>query len=137
MVVAIMLGRRGSIHLVGSSLIMSGLIACEPAYAPANAPAHPCPIISAAEYEAYIEAGASRATAHVSNRNIISMKTGPGIRQCATFRGGAMKPCRRPNDFVIHYTVESGGSFYVRVPAGEEYRFNVRRVPNTCEILDR
>jgi hypothetical protein len=117
--------------------ILAALSACEPYYAPADAPAHPCPIISSAEFDAAIAAGASQATAHVGASGIVSMETGPGIKQCARFRGGAMKPCRRPNDFVIHYTVENGASFHVRVPAGEEYRFNIRRAPNTCEIPDR
>jgi hypothetical protein len=65
------------------------------------------------------------------------METGPGIVQCATYRNSAMLPCRRPNDFVIHYTVEDGESFHVRVRAGEQYRFNVQRAPHTCEILER
>ena len=113
------------------------LACCGPAYAPPGAPTHPCPNISAAGYDAAIEAGAARATAYVRANGIVSMETGPGIVHCATFRTSAMLPCKRPNDFVIHYTVEGGEPFHVRVPAGEEYRFNVRRLPNTCEILER
>jgi hypothetical protein len=123
--------------LLGSAALAVALAACSPAYAPPSAPAHSCPNISAAEYDAAIEAGAARATAHVNANGVISIETGPGVVQCATFRNSAMLPCRRPNDFVIRYTVEGDESFYVRVPAGEQYRFNVRRAPNTCEILER
>lgn len=112
-----------------------GLVACGPHYARLDAPAHACPQITATDYEAAISAGAASATARVKG-SFVSIETGPGIVQCATFRGGAMKPCRRPNDFVIRYEVDGGQTFHVRVPAGEQYRFNVQRAPNTCEILE-
>ena len=46
-----------------------------------------------------------------------------------------MRPCRRPNDYVIEYTQADGAKFYVQVPANTEYRFNVNAIPNTCQIV--
>ncbi|MBM3129487.1 MAG: hypothetical protein FJ009_12775 [Chloroflexi bacterium] len=112
------------------------LSACEPAYAPPDAPGIPCPQISAAEYDAAIKAGATRATATISADGIVSMETEPGTVQCATFRS-SMRPCRRPNDFVIRYTLANAQIVHVRVPAGEQYRFRVQAQPTPCEIVTR
>jgi len=109
---------------------------CGPTYAPPNAPARACPSISAAEFDAAIRAGAARATASVSENGIVSMDTGPGVVQCATFGGTAMRPCRRPNDFVIRYSLASGETVYVRIPSGAEYRFRVQAQPTPCEIVN-
>lgn len=112
------------------------LAACGPAWAPPDAPAHACPIISAAEFDAAVEAGATRATARIEANGTVSMDTGPGAKQCATYRNSTIRPCRRPNDFVIRYEPSDSEPFHVKVAAGEEYRFRIQNLANTCEILD-
>jgi hypothetical protein len=112
------------------------LSACGPSYAPPNAPAIACPQINAAEYDAAIKAGAAYAKATIGEGGMISMDTRPGVVHCATYRS-SMRPCRRPNDFVISYASGNGGVTYVRVPAGEQYRFRVNAKPTSCEIVNR
>jgi hypothetical protein len=108
---------------------------CGPAYAPPDAPARACPAITAEDYDARKAAGAAYATAKVRADGSVWMATGPGVVHCATFRS-AMKPCRRPNDFVIRYELADETLAFVMVPKGETYRFNVRRGPVHCEILE-
>lgn len=110
------------------------LAACGPAWAPANAPTRPCDTIDATTFAAAREAGAAVGRARIYENGTVSLDTGPGVSQCATFTS-AMKPCRRPNDYVIEYTQVDGQVFYVRVPANTEYRFNVNAAPNTCQII--
>ncbi|MBL8550053.1 MAG: hypothetical protein JNJ73_08700 [Hyphomonadaceae bacterium] len=117
-------------------LSLAALAACGPAWAPGDAPSHPCPRISAAEFERAIADGATRGTVRVFASGVSDRITGPGVEHCATFKGSAIKPCRRPNDYVLSFEIESGESFYVRVEAGEEYRFRPQNAPNTCEILE-
>ena len=93
-------------------------------------------MISAAEFDAAIAAGAARASARIAANGTVSMETGPGAKQCATFRNSTIRPCRRPNDFVIRYEPPDSEAFHVLVPAGEEYRFRIQNLPNTCEILE-
>jgi hypothetical protein len=112
------------------------LVGCGPAYAPPNAPATACPQISSAEFDAAVAAGATRATATVGANGVVTMQIGPGVVHCATFKT-SMKPCRRPNDLVIRYTLADGEVVHVRAPAGKDYRFRVAARPTTCEILDR
>lgn len=112
------------------------LAGCGPAYAPKNAPAHACPLITADAYEAAKAAGAAWAVARVHENGVASMTNGPGVVHCATFRS-ALKPCRRPNDFVIRYELPDDSAEHVIVPKGETYRFNLARGPVHCEILDR
>lgn len=120
-----------------SGLALAALLAaCGPTYAPPNAPAIPCPQISAQEYDAAIAAGAARATASISANGMVAMETGPGSVHCATYQS-SMRPCRRPVDFVIRYTLASGEVVHVRVPAGDQYRFRVQAQPTTCEIVNR
>lgn len=118
--------------LAATLLASSG---CGPAYAPPNAPTRACPAITAEDYDKHKAAGAAYATAKVHENGTVSMTTGPGIVHCATFRS-AMKPCRRPNDFVIRYDLADGSQAFVMVPKGETYRFNVHRGPVHCEILE-
>jgi hypothetical protein len=120
--------------LLAGTVLLSG---CGPDFAPPNAPAHACPRISAAEYEAAIREGAVAARASVSAAGTVSMETGAGVKHCATSGLKSLRPCRRPADLVIRYALASGEVFHVRVPAGRDYRFNIQRLPNTCEILDR
>jgi hypothetical protein len=111
------------------------LASCGPSYAPPNAPAIPCPQISAAEYDAALAAGAAHATATISASGMVSMETGAGSVHCATYQS-SMRPCRRPNDFAIRYTLANGEVVHVHVPAGEQYRFRVQAQPTTCEIVN-
>jgi hypothetical protein len=120
--------------LVIPALLLLG--ACGPSWAPPNAPARACETISEAAFNQAIEAGAARGDAEIHSSGMVSLNNGPGVVHCATYTS-AMKPCRRPNDYVIRYTPEAGEALFVRVPANEEYRFNVRARPHTCEILDR
>ncbi len=116
--------------------VLIALAACGPSWAPPNAPAHACETIDEAAFNQALESGAARGDAEIHANGMVSLNNGPGARQCATYTS-AMKPCRRPNDYVIRYMTAEGQTLFVRVPAGEEYRFNVRARPHTCEILDR
>lgn len=117
-----------------AGLTVLALGACGPGFAPANAPSEACPQITAEEYAAAIEDGAAQATAKVSEGGMVSMETGPGIVHCATYNS-SIKPCRRPNEFVIRYSFASGDVIHVRVPAETEYRFRIAAQPTTCEIV--
>jgi hypothetical protein len=110
------------------------LAGCGPQWAPLNAPTRPCDVIDVAAFNAALDNGAARGRAEVRADGSVWLDNGPGVRHCATFTS-ALKPCRRPNDYVIEYNDVTGAKFYVRVPANTEYRFNVRAVPNTCEIV--
>ncbi|HWK35044.1 hypothetical protein [Sphingomonas sp.] len=94
----------------------------------------PCPEISAADYAAAIARGATSATASISASGTASITTGPGIVHCATYPG-ALKPCRRPTDYVIRYALPDGRTVHVMVAAGQQYRFRVGATPTTCEIV--
>jgi hypothetical protein len=102
-----------------------------------DAPAHACPTITRAEFDSAVTAGATSASIDVAADGTSDLRVGPGVVSCATYAGSAMKPCKRPNDLVIAYSAKGAAPFYVKVPAGREYRFNVAAAPNTCEILDR
>lgn len=117
---------------LGLALVVLG--ACGPAWAPPNAPTTPCEIVDAAAYNAAREAGAAHGRAQIREDGSVWLHNGAGVKHCATFTS-AMRPCRRPNDYVIEYTQPDGAQFYVLVPANAEYRFNVRALPNTCEIV--
>jgi len=116
------------------ALALMALAACGPAWAPPNAPTRPCDIVSEAAYNAAREAGAAQGRARIHENGMVSLDTGPGVSHCATYNS-TMRPCRRPNDYAIEYTQVDGTKFYVLIPAGAEYRFNVRALPNTCQIV--
>ncbi len=122
--------------MLTSLILVLMLTACGPSYAPPNAASIPCPQISAAAYDAAIEAGAASGSARIHENGMVSLENGPGEVHCATY-SSAMRPCRRPNDYVIRYTLESGEALHVRVPAGEQYRFNVGARPTTCQIVNQ
>lgn len=124
--------RRSAWGGLGFALAM--LAACGPAWAPLNAPTTPCEIITEAAYTAAREAGAAHGRAEIRNDGSVWLSNGPGVVHCATFNS-AIKPCRRPNDYVIEYTQPDGAKFYVHVPANAEYRLNIRALPNTCQIV--
>lgn len=108
-----------------------------PSGAPSDAPSRACATITRAEFDAALAAGAVRGTARVAADGKVDMSFGPGVVSCATMKGSAIKPCKRPTDLVIEYTPAGTAPFFVKVPAGSEYRFRVERAPNTCEILER
>lgn len=118
---------------VGSVMALL-LVACGPAWAPPNAPTRPCDIVSEADAAAARQAGAAFGRADVRQDGSVWLSTGPGVQHCATFNS-TMKPCRRPNDYVIEYTEPSGEKFFVLIPRNTEYRFNVHAAPNTCQII--
>ena len=124
-------------RIIIAGVLILTLSACGPAYAPPDAPSRACPSITAEDYEAAKEGGAAYATAKLSASGVVSMTTGPGVVQCASFKGTAIRPCRGPNDFVIRYELADGSVQHVMVPRGETYRFNLRRGPVHCEILER
>jgi hypothetical protein len=117
---------------VAATLALLG--ACGPAWAPPNAPTRPCEAIDLAAFNAAREEGAAVGRARIYESGMVDLQNGPGVTHCATF-SSAMRPCRRPNDYVIEYTKVDGARLYVRVPANTEYRFNVHAAPNTCEIV--
>lgn len=119
---------------VVTALALVLLASCGPSWAPLNAPTRPCNTIDQSAYNAAIEAGAAVGRARVEANGTVWLENGPGVVHCATYTS-ALKPCRRPNDYVVEYTQPDGAVFYVRVPANTEYRFNVRAAPNTCEIV--
>lgn len=121
-------------RLASLAAVLALLAGCGPAWAPPNAPTRPCETIDAAAFNAAREGGAAVGRARIYENGTVSLTTGPGVSHCATFTS-AMKPCRRPNDYVIEYTKTDGEIFYVRVPANTEYRFNVNAAPNTCQII--
>jgi len=118
----------------GVAAALALLSACGPAWAPPNAPTRACETIDLAAFDAARDAGAAVGRARIHESGMVSMDIGPGVSHCATYNS-TMRPCRRPNDFVIEYTQVDGAKFYVRVPANTEYRFNVHAAPNTCQIV--
>lgn len=106
------------------------LSACEPAM---TGSAKPCEAISEANYRAALAAGAASGSATIHPDGRVSLETA-GIEHCAKYKG-KLKVCRRPYDYVIRYTLADGSTHFVKVPAGERYRFNVHARPTTCEIL--
>jgi hypothetical protein len=122
------------VRALTAPVLVATLSACGPAWAPANAPTNPCPTITQAEFDAAIEAGAAQGRARIHESGMVDLSNGPGVSHCATYNS-TMRPCRRPNDYVIDYTTVEGEHLYVRVPANEEYRFNVRSRPHTCELI--
>lgn len=110
------------------------LAACGPQWAAPNAPTRPCDVIDQAAFNAAREDGAAVGRARIYENGTVSLSNGPGVTHCATF-SSTMRPCRRPNDYVIEYTQVGGEKLYVRVPANTEYRFNVYAAPNTCQIV--
>lgn len=110
------------------------LAACGPQWARPDAPTRPCDVIDEAAFNEAREAGAAVGRARIYENGTVSLGNGPGITHCATYTS-TMRPCRRPNDYVIEYTQVDGEKLYVRVPANTEYRFDVRAVPNTCQIM--
>lgn len=119
---------------ISAALMLAFLSACGPAWAPPNAPTRPCETIDEAAFNAAREAGAAVGRARIYESGMVDLQNGPGVTHCATY-SSTMRPCRRPNDYVIEYTQVDGAKLYVRVPANTEYRFNVHAVPNTCQIV--
>jgi hypothetical protein len=117
------------------AMMMVALLAgCGPSWAPPNAPTRPCDIVSEAQATAAREAGAASGRADVRADGSVWLSTGPGVQHCASY-SSTMRPCRRPNDYVIEYTQPNGENFFVLVPRNTEYRFNVHAAPNTCQIV--
>lgn len=114
--------------------VLGLLMACGPAWAPAHAPAIPCPAISQSDFDAAVADGAARARATIGADGVVSMETGPGVVHCST-GPAANRVCRRPDDLVIRYRLGDGSDRLVRVPAGAQYRFRLAARPTTCEIL--
>jgi hypothetical protein len=117
-------------------LVLAMLAACGPSFAPLNSPTLPCASISEAEYRTLRENGAASGVARMHASGMTEMTVGPGVVHCATYNSN-IRPCRRPNDFVIAYTLADGTMHYVHVPPNTEYRFIVQARPTTCQILDR
>lgn len=118
----------------GLVLALATLAACGPAWAPPNAPTRPCDTIDEATFNAARENGAASGRARIYESGMVSLDNGPGVQHCATY-SSTMRPCRRPNDYVIEYTQADGAKLYVRVEANSEYRFDVRARPHTCQIM--
>jgi hypothetical protein len=122
---------------LGLSLaIMTGAAACGPKFSPPNAPTTACPNISKTQFDDAVKAGATRARASINQSGIVSMTTYAGLVQCSSFKG-SKQICRRPNDFVIQYTLPNKQMRFVLVPKNREYRLNQSRKPIPCEVLNQ
>lgn len=111
-----------------------GLAGCGEPFASPTAAGTPCPEISAAEHATALAAGAASGTASISASGTVSLTNGPGVVHCATFNS-TLKPCRRPVDYVVRYTLADGRVMHVMVKAGQQYRFRIGATPTTCEIV--
>ncbi|MCU0759248.1 MAG: hypothetical protein MUF07_08655 [Steroidobacteraceae bacterium] len=105
--------------------------------APGDAPSRPCPAIGRAAFDAALAAGAVRGVARIAADGTLELDFGPGVVGCATQRGLAVRPCRRPDELVVEVLQDGAAPAYVRVPAGAEYRFRAGRGAQACEILER
>ena len=116
---------------LAAAAVLLGLAACGPASAPRGAPSDPCLPITQAEFEAAI--GASKAVAKFSATGVMDMTIGPMVRKCSSSRPDRV--CVNRSDLVIRYEPYSAEPFFVRVPKGARYRFDIAQQPNTCELL--
>jgi hypothetical protein len=112
------------------------LTSCGPSYSPPGSPSTACKSIGKAQFDAAIEAGATRATASIYASGVVSMNSGMGTKQCSSFKG-SKQICRRPKDFVIQYTLANDQIRYVLVPKKTEYRLNMNRKPIPCETINK
>jgi hypothetical protein len=119
--------------LVASAL---ALVSCGPKFSAPGSPSTACKNISKAQFDAAIDAGATRATASINAGGTVSMNTGMGTKQCSSFKG-SKQICRRPNDFVIQYKLANDQIRYVLVPKESEYRLNTNRKPVPCETINK
>lgn len=119
---------RGAFALCALALLAS----CGPSLAGSSAPAAPCPMITEAEYDA--AKGATKATAKIAPNGVVAMVFGPQAKRCDS-PAGALQVCANTADLVIRYEPHDAAPFFVRVPKGASYRFDVSKQPNTCEIL--
>ncbi|WP_326525389.1 hypothetical protein [Sphingomonas sp.] len=120
------------IYVAAGGCLVAG---CGEPFASIHAPGRPCTAITAADHAAAIAAGAASGTASVSAGGTVSLSNGPGVVHCATFKS-PLKPCRRPSDYVIDYTLADGSKAFVKVPANQQYRFRLAAAPTTCEFVD-
>ena len=124
-------------HVQGLSILAASLFcltSCGPSYSPVGAPSKVCQIITETGFKAAKKDGAASARARISKNGIVSMNIGMGINHCSSSKG-ANPICRRPNDFVIHYTLSDGRDTYVIVPKDTEYRLTINRKPIPCEVM--
>ncbi len=119
-----------ALRIVGAALL-TALTSCEPAI---SGTARACYAIDEAAYRAAIASGAAAGTGTINDAGISTLSTS-GTKHCTRFRGRGSKPCIRPVDFVIKYTVADESVHYVRVPAGVPHRFNAHARPTPCEVI--
>ncbi len=108
-----------------------GFAACGPSGAPRGAASAPCPPITQAEYEA--ARGATKAVAKISANGVMDMTIGPMIRKCSSSL--VERVCVNRADLVIRYEPAGAEPFFVLVPKGARYRFDIAQQPNTCALL--
>ncbi len=118
------------LRIVGAALL-TALTSCEPVV---NGIPRACYAIDEAAYRAAIASGAASGTGTVNEAGVASLSAS-GTKHCGRYRGLGPKPCIRPVDFVIKYTVADGSIRFVRVPAGVAHRFNVNARPTPCELI--
>jgi hypothetical protein len=119
-----------ALRIIGAALL-TVLTSCEPAI---SGTARACYAIDEAAYRAAIASGAAVGTGTINDAGISTLSTS-GTMYCKRFRGRGSKPCIRPVDFVIKYTVADESIRYVRVPAGVPHRFNAHARPTPCEVI--
>jgi hypothetical protein len=94
-------------------------------------------MITQAAFDAALSQGATRADAEIGANGIVSMTTGPGVGQCATFGASTVKPCRQPNDFVIRCQTAENDTLFVHVPANTAWSPIGRTHVRSCRRISR
>ena len=120
-------------RLAAATVALSALSACGPSFAPADAPTRACERIDRAAFDAAIAGGAVHAVANLGEISSIGKPT--GVVHCATYSGSTLKPCRRPDDFVLEARMDGQEPFYVKIPKNTDYRFHANLGADFCKII--
>ncbi len=110
------------------------LSACNPSFAPANAPTAACKTISKAQFDDAKDAGAAIGRGKIRASGVSSLNIGPGSSHCSKVPSGK-KTCIRPNDFAIEYKLANDQLVYVLIPKQTQYRFNISARPTPCQVI--
>jgi hypothetical protein len=110
------------------------LSACNPSFAPANAPTAACKGISKAQFDRAKDNGATIGRGRIHASGISTLNTGPGVLGCSSVPQ-SQKTCIRPNDFAIEYKLADDRLVYVLIPKQTQYRFTVSAKPTPCRVI--
>jgi hypothetical protein len=112
------------------------LAACNPSFAPADAPTAACKGISKAQFDAAKEGGATIGRGKIYASGIYTLNTGPGVLHCSKVPQ-SQQTCIRPNDFAIEFKLNDGRLVYLLIPKQTQYRFRVNATPTPCRVVVR